>query len=63
MTSRIFNHPGMVDQILTLPEGSRYQLLAPVVRGKKGTHSKLLNIEKGYYKKLHDIQFNKKKIS
>ena len=27
------------------------------------THSKLLNIEKGYYKKLHDIQFNKKKIS
>ncbi len=32
----------MVDQILTLPEGSRYQLLAPVVRGKKGTHAKLL---------------------
>jgi excinuclease ABC subunit A len=25
----------MVDQILTLPEGTRYQLLAPVVRGKK----------------------------
>ena len=33
----------MVDQILTLPEGTRYQLLAPVVRGKKGTHSKLLS--------------------
>ena len=33
----------MVDQIKTLPEGSRYQLLAPVVRGKKGTHSKLLS--------------------
>ena len=32
----------MVDQILTLPEGTRYQLLAPVVRGKKGTHAKLL---------------------
>ncbi len=32
----------MVDQILTLPEGTRYQLLAPVVRGKKGTHSKLI---------------------
>ncbi len=32
----------MVDQILTLPEGTRYQLLAPVVRGKKGTHLKLL---------------------
>ena len=33
----------MVDQILTLPEGCRYQLLAPVVRGKKGTHVKLLS--------------------
>ena len=30
----------MVDQILLLPEGTRYQLLAPVVRGKKGTHTK-----------------------
>ncbi|MCP9850321.1 excinuclease ABC subunit UvrA [Cyanobium sp. Morenito 9A2] len=33
----------MVDQILALPEGTRYQLLAPVVRGKKGTHAKLLS--------------------
>ena len=33
----------MVDQILTLPEGTRYQLLASVVRGKKGTHAKLLS--------------------
>jgi len=33
----------MVDQILLLPEGCRYQLLAPVVRGKKGTHTKLLS--------------------
>ncbi len=33
----------MVDQILLLPEGTRYQLLAPVVRGKKGTHSKLIS--------------------
>ncbi|MCP9775543.1 excinuclease ABC subunit UvrA [Cyanobium sp. WAJ14-Wanaka] len=32
----------MVDQILALPEGTRYQLLAPLVRGKKGTHVKLL---------------------
>jgi len=32
----------MVDQISTLPESTRYQLLAPVVRGKKGTHVKLL---------------------
>ncbi len=33
----------MVDQIMTLPSGTRYQLLAPVVRGKKGTHSKLIS--------------------
>lgn len=33
----------MVDQILSLPEGTRYQLLSPVVRGKKGTHAKLLS--------------------
>jgi len=32
----------VVDQILLLPEGTRFQLLAPVVRGKKGTHLKLL---------------------
>ncbi len=32
----------MVDQILLLPEGTRYQILSPVVRGKKGTHSKLI---------------------
>ncbi|NDG74133.1 MAG: excinuclease ABC subunit UvrA, partial [Synechococcaceae bacterium WB8_1B_136] len=33
----------MVDQILALPDNTRYQLLAPVVRGKKGTHVKLLS--------------------
>jgi excinuclease ABC subunit A len=32
----------IVDQLKTIPEGSRYQLLAPVVKGKKGTHGKLL---------------------
>ncbi len=32
----------MVDQIITLPEGTRIQLLAPVVRGRKGMHQKLL---------------------
>ena len=31
----------MVDQILSLPEGTKIQLLAPVVRGRKGTHQKL----------------------
>ena len=33
----------MVDQIMTLPEKSRIQLLAPVVRGRKGTHAKVLD--------------------
>ena len=33
----------MVDQIMALPEGSRIQLLAPVVRGRKGTHVKVLD--------------------
>lgn len=31
----------MVDQIMELPEGSKIQLLAPVVRGRKGRHEKL----------------------
>lgn len=31
----------MVDEIMSLPEGTRIQLLAPVVRGRKGTHVKL----------------------
>ncbi|MDE6903892.1 MAG: excinuclease ABC subunit UvrA [Lachnospiraceae bacterium] len=31
----------MVDQIMSLPERTRIQLLAPVVRGRKGEHQKL----------------------
>ena len=31
----------MVDQIMELPEGSKIQLLAPVVRGRKGEHVKI----------------------
>ena len=31
----------MVDQIMELPEGTKIQLLAPVVRGRKGRHEKL----------------------
>ena len=33
----------MVDHIMSLPEKTRLQLLAPVVRGRKGTHAKLLD--------------------
>ena len=32
----------MVDQILALQEGTKIQLLAPVVRGRKGEHAKVL---------------------
>ena len=33
----------MVEQIMGMPERTKIQLLAPVVRGRKGTHAKLLN--------------------
>ena len=33
----------MVDRILSYPEGTRIQLLAPVVQGRKGRHEKLLD--------------------
>lgn len=33
----------MTDQIMALPEGTKIQLMAPVVRGRKGTHVKLLD--------------------
>ena len=32
----------MVDSIMSFPERTKIQLLAPVVRGRKGTHAKLL---------------------
>ena len=33
----------MVDRIMGLPDRTRFQILAPVVRGKKGTHRKLIS--------------------
>ena len=32
----------MVDKIMTLPEGTKIQVLSPVIRGRKGEHEKLL---------------------
>ncbi|MCR4585682.1 MAG: excinuclease ABC subunit UvrA [Lachnospiraceae bacterium] len=32
----------MVDQVMELPEGTKIQLMAPVVRGKKGRHEKII---------------------
>ena len=31
----------IVDQVLALPEGTRIQILAPVIRGRKGEHAKI----------------------
>jgi excinuclease ABC subunit A len=33
----------IVDQVMDLPEGTRFQVLAPVVRGRKGEYGKLLD--------------------
>ena len=46
----------MVDQVMELPEGTRIQLLAPVVRGRKGRHEKVLERAKksGYVRVLVD---------
>ena len=45
-----------VDQILALPEKSRIQLLAPVVRGRKGRHEKVLEQARksGYVRVMAD---------
>ncbi len=32
----------MVDRVMELPAGTKFQVMAPVVRGRKGTHEKLL---------------------
>ena len=46
----------MVDRIMALPEGTRFQLLAPVVRGRKGEHAKILDQARrsGYVRVLID---------
>ena len=60
----------MVDQIVHLGEGTKLQLLAPVVRGKKGTHVKVLDrarrsgyvrvrIDGNLYDLSEDIQLDK----
>ena len=46
----------MVDEIMELPAGTKFQLLAPVVRGRKGEHAKLLQQAKksGYVRVIVD---------
>ena len=60
----------MVDQVMTLPEGTKLQILAPVVRGKKGRHEKVLesarksgyvrvNVDGNMYDLSEDIELDK----
>ncbi|MCF8563846.1 excinuclease ABC subunit UvrA [Alicyclobacillus tolerans] len=62
----------MVDRLMELPGGTRIQVLAPVVRGRKGEHQKVLeDIRKGGYVRVRvdgevrdvseDIQLEKNK--
>ena len=46
----------MVDEIMKLPEGTKIQLLAPVVRGRKGEHVKIFEKAKksGYVRVVAD---------
>ncbi len=62
----------MVDRVLALPEGTRVQIMAPVIRGRKGEYSKLLEdmqksgyvrvrIDGQMYELSDDIAIDKKK--
>ena len=46
----------MVDTVMTLPEGTKFMLLAPVVRGRKGQHEKVFDRAKksGYARVMVD---------
>ena len=60
----------MVEKIMELEEGTKIQLLSPIVRGKKGTHEKVLasavksgyvrvRIDGSYYSLSEEISLNK----
>ena len=62
----------MADQIMALPEWTKIQLLAPVVRGRKGTHQKLfeqarrsgyvrVQVDGSVYELTEDITLDKNK--
>ena len=43
----------MITQVLTMPEGTRINLMAPIVRGKKGEHKKILeDLQKSGYSRV-----------
>lgn len=62
----------IVDRVLELPEGSRIQVLAPIVRGKKGEHKKIfegarksgyvrVRVDKIIYDLSEEIELDKQK--
>ena len=62
----------IVDQIMALPEASRIQILAPVIRGKKGEHAKVfedarksgyvrVRVDGSLYELTEDIHLDKNK--
>ncbi|MBQ1678947.1 MAG: excinuclease ABC subunit UvrA [Oscillospiraceae bacterium] len=62
----------IVDKVLQLPEGTRFQVLAPVVRGKKGEHQKVFSdarksgfarvrVDGSLYELTEDIPLDKNK--
>ncbi len=62
----------MVDSVMKLEEGTKFQVLAPVVRGKKGEHAKVIEsarrsgytrviIDENMYELTEDIKLDKNK--
>jgi len=61
ITSQMVSH--MVDAVMALPEGTRFMVLAPIVRGQKGQHVELLRHvqREGYVRvridgRIHDVK-------
>ena len=62
----------IVDQIMSLPERTKFQILSPVVRGKKGEHQKVfedarrggyarVRVDRSLYELTEEIQLDKNK--
>ena len=60
----------IIDQVMALPEGTRIQVMAPVIRGKKGEHAKVFEdarksgfvrarVDGNLYDLTEDISLNK----
>ncbi len=51
----------IIDQVLALPEGTRIQVMAPVIRGKKGEHAKVFeDAKRSGYVQRRSAPWNRK---